>query len=411
MRCTDNQAIHTGGDTMRMPIHRVAAGVLAAAITFGAGDATAQVIDWRGQLRPRLETRDPGDTDTFTSMRTRLGLSALVDSNLEVFIEVQDVRLFGEETHPNFDGDADQIDLHQGWFRYRGDELDWLVATVGRQETVFGGERLVGASDWSQQGQSFDGLRVDLESDPGGISLVAYSIADLTALPANEDRQLYGAYATRPGVGPGALDVYWLFDRARAATETDEHLFGGRYAFEGELSGRLEATYQTGTRAGADVSAFLIGARVGTEFADGDATATLWYDYVSGDDPATPEVEVFNTLYATNHKFYGLADVFTNIPAHTGGAGLQDIALKLGFQAREDLTIGVDVHTFLAARDDGLSGSHFADELDLTLTHRYTENLGVTAGFSYVVQDDPLAEVGRLGDDLKWFYVMFDAIF
>ncbi len=35
----------------------------------------------------------------------------------------------------------------------------------------------------------------------------------------------------------------------------------------------------------------------------------------------------------------------------------------------------------------------------------------MTAGFSYVVQDGPLGEVGRLGEDQTWFYVMFDAIF
>lgn len=395
---------------------RIAALLLIGAVTLSASPVEAQQPVWEGQIRPRLETRDVGDvggSDTFTSMRTRIGLGFVPADGLTIVVQAQDVRIWGEESHPNLDFRADALDLHQAYFRYEGDELDWLAITVGRQETAFGGERLVGAIDWSQQGQSFDGVRLDLASGPGGIALIGHTIADLSAAPADEDRSLFGAYATHPDVGPGALDVYWLYSRARvgAIIDTDEHSFGARYAFEGELDGRLEATYQTGTRVNADVDAFMIGARVGAAFADGHARATLWYDYLSGEDPTTPELEAFSTLYATNHKFYGLADVFTNIPAHTGGAGLQDIALKLDLELRDDLLAGVEAHSFLAAEDAGLSGSHFADELDLWLTHRYTANLGVTAGFSYVVQDDPLAEVGRLGDDMTWFYVMFDAVF
>lgn len=56
---------------------------------------------------------------------------------------------------------------------------------------------------------------------------------------------------------------------------------------------------------------------------------TLWYDHLSGDDdPSDGTVRVFDTLFATNHKFYGLADYFLNIPVQTVGRGLQDLALK-----------------------------------------------------------------------------------
>jgi hypothetical protein len=386
---------------------------LALVVIAAAATATeAQQTTLSGQVRPRMEIADPGTgTDAFTSMRTRIGLDALIDQNLSIYVEAQDVRIWGEETSTRLDFSADAIDVHQAYLRYNGDELDWLTATIGRQVTWFGGERLVGLVNWSQQGQAFDGVRLDLADERGSVALVGYTIADLSAGPAFEDRQLFGAYATRPDVGPGTLDAYWLFDRARAATETDQHSIGARWAVEGEIDGRLEATYQLGTRADTDVAAFMFGARVGTAFAEGRARATLWYDYVSGDDPATPEVEVFGTLYATGHKFYGLADVFTNIPAHTGGAGLQDIAAKLSFTLRDDLTGNVDVHTFRAADDTGLSSAHFGDELDLSLLHRYSPNFSVMVGFSYFVQDEPLAEVGRLGDDFKWFYVMFDASF
>lgn len=140
-------------------------------------------------------------------------------------------------------------------------------------------------------------------------------------------------------------------------------------------------------------------------------TATLWYDYLSGDDPDTPEVEVFNTLFATNHKFYGFADLFLNIPAHTAGAGLQDLALKLQWRPTTTVTTGLDVHSFRAAEQGSLTGTHFGEEFDLTIGHRYSQNLAATVGVSLVLQDDPLAEVGRLDEDLTWFFIMLNATF
>jgi hypothetical protein len=399
-----------------MDLRSFACGTVGAAtflLALAPATAQAQQPAWDGQIRPRFETRDlsGGPSDAFTSMRTRVGLDVLLEQEVSVFIQMQDVRVWGEETHPLFDFEGDAIDLHQAYVRYRSQEFEWLTGTVGRQETRLGGERLVGAVDWAQQGQSFDGVRLDMAGERGSASVLAYVISDETAATAGEDRQLFGLYGTLEELGPGALDVYWLFDRARDGLDTDEHSIGARYAVDGEITGRFEATVQSGTRAGADVSSFMFGARLGTSFNEGRATATIWYDYLSGDDPSTPEVEVFNTLYATNHKFYGAADIFTNIPAHTGGAGLQDIAAKVAFMPNDETTAALDVHTFLVAEQGGLSGAHLADELDLSLTRRLTADLELTGGLSFVFQEDPLGEIGRLSGDQRWFYLMLDAVF
>lgn len=374
--------------------------------------AAAQSTTFTGQVRSRYELRDPvGDgTDEFTSMRVRAAMKAALADNLTVFIQFQDVRLWGEETSTLADFSADHLDLHQGYVRYTGQKLDWLTATVGRQETNFGGQRLVGAVGWTQQGRSFDGVRLDLTPAWGNVALIAYTLGDATAPAIASDSEFYGAYATIPEVGTGNLDAYWLFDRGEGALETRQSTVGARYAFGGRLSGRFEGTFQTGTRAGADVSAFMFGGRLGTTFADGKAGATLWYDYLSGDDPATAEVESFHTLYATNHKYYGFADLFLNVPVHTAGHGLQDLAVKLHWLPTDGVRFAADLHSFSAADDTGLAESHFANEVDLTLSHRYTPNLTLTAGYSYVQQDDGIAAVRGLQKDMHWFYLMLDAV-
>jgi Alginate export len=394
-----------------MRTHRwtLAAGLLALV----APPVSAQQVTMHGQVRPRYEFKDPsgGGQDEFTSMRVRLGLQAVLDDNVSIFLQAQDVRIWGEETHPLRDFSADNFDLHQGYLRYKGKDLEWMTATIGRMETNFGGQRLVGAVGWTQQAQSFDGVRIDGAADWGKVSMIAYKIGDETAPAVEADHELYGAYATVADVGPGGMDLYWLYDRTEGISRGNEHSLGARYAFSGAWSGRLEGTYQTGTRAGTDVSAYMFGARLGRALADGKAGVTLWYDYLSGDDAATADTEVFNTLFATNHKFYGFADVFLNIPKNTGGAGLQDMAVKFNWKPRPAIRFAADLHSFSAAEQGTLSDSHFANELDLTLSHRYTENLSATVGFSYVDQDAALAEVGRLSENMTWFYVMLDAIF
>ncbi len=383
----------------------------------GTSDLAAQQVGPQpvlsGQLRPRFEFRDPvgGGLDDFTSMRVRLGLRHRIDRDLAVFIQLQDVRIWGEETSPLLDYRADNLDLHQGYLTYRGASFDWLTTTIGRMETNFGGQRLVGAVDWTQQGQSFDGVRFDVDAGPMQWALVGYVISDETAPTNTADADLFGAYGTLHEIGPGMLDLYWLYHRVNDVTESDEHALGARYQYSGAVDGRFEFTVERGQRAGVDVSAFMFGGRLGRPFADGRVTVTLWYDYLSGDDPATPEVEVFNTFFGTNHKFYGFADLFLNIPAHTGGAGLQDMAIKLAANPARRITAGLDLHSFRVSEQGALSGAHLADEVDLTLTHRYSDNLAATMGLSRVWQDGPLGEIGRLSEDMTWFYLMLSATF
>jgi len=379
-----------------------------------APPVAAQDVNVKGQVRSRYETKDMGEDprNAFTSMRVRAALEAMLDDNLTVFIQMQDVRLWGEESSTLGDFRADNFDLHQGYVRYTGKNADWFTATIGRQETNFGGQRLVGAVGWTQQGRSFDGARLDVgDADWGKLSFVAYTLGEDHSANIANDAQLYGAYMNLKDVGSGALDLYWLHDQVEADAETNQSTLGARYAFSGGLNGRFEGSYQTGERAGTDVSAYMFGGRLGSTFAEGKFSATLWYDYLSGDDPSTPDTEAFHTMYATNHKFYGFADLFLNIPVHTGGAGLTDIAAKFSWTAPNGVRVGADLHSFSASEGAGLSSTHFANELDLTVSHRYTPNLVLTTGFSYVDQDDALADIGRLSDNMHWFYLQLDAIF
>ena len=380
-----------------------------------SGVALAQEVTFGAQIRPRTEYRDPvgGEDDAFTSMRVRAHLNANLKQDVRIFVQVQDVRLWGEESNTLGDFDADNFDLHQGFIEL-GSANEQLMARIGRQEMNLGGQRLVGAVDWTQQGRSFDGVRGRAGGPWGGVTLFGYQLTDATSPDIDDDALFIGAYGEIKNVAGGTLGLYALYDHEDVTlADTNEGTIGIRLA--GEESGvvyRGEFYLQTGKRAGVDVEAFMVGARVGTRFAEGKGRVTAWYDYLSGDDdPADNETKVFNTLFATNHKFYGFADLFLNIPAHTAGLGLQDLALKGSYAVRDDLTLSADLHTFHLAKQGLLTTKHLGEELDLTGRFRYSPNLAFIGGLSYVFAADGFAEIGRLSEDMTWLYIMLNATF
>ena len=379
------------------------------------GPVVAQDLQFGGQVRPRFEYRDPKGTgrDAFTSMRVRGHLIAALDHVVSVFIQFQDVRTFGEESSTLNDFQADNLDLHQGYIEVRSSGMTTLSARLGRQEIALGAERLIGAVNWAQQGRAFDGLRLAADGHTGRLDVFGAQLGDASAHEISDEAYLLGAYGELLRIGPGTLDVYGFFNRAEGGLQTRQGTMGARwFGQSGWLTFRGEGSYQTGERTGADVSAYMFGAAVGALVGGGAGSVTLWYDFLSGDDDPTDGTKrVFDTLFATNHKFYGLADLFTNIPVHTAGRGLQDLAVKGTYAPHERVALAFDLHSFRVAARDGLTTGHLADEADLTVGYRYTKNFGVLGGFSRVWVADGFEQIGRLGEDVTWLYVMVDLAF
>ena len=144
----------------------------------------------------------------------------------------------------------------------------------------------------------------------------------------------------------------------------------------------------------------MFGGRIGGSL--GGLDLTLWYDYLSGDDDLDDDkTKVFDTLFATNHKYYGYADLFLNIPVHTGGLGLQDLALKAALPLSDQVSLGVHGHSFRTAQKGDLESSHLGEEVDLTLTYKYRPGFTVVAGLSRVMADDSMTSVTRYKNSIE----------
>ena len=385
---------------------RVAAAISALLLAFAA-NIHGQDVKVGGQIRPRTELRDNSTTgDAFTTMRVRLNLLAALDPRVRAFVQAQDVRMWGEENSTT--SNTDRIDLHQGYIEL-GDAVH-SNTRVGRQELVYGEERLVGASDWGQQGRALDGVRAHLVTKHATIDGFGFQIADAGAPGKTMDDRFFGAYGTVPGKCV-SLDAYLLRNQNSAAHATRQNTVGTRiYGTHGMLLYRAELALQRGTRNGFDTKAGMSTAYVGVT--RGRGQALLWVDHLSGDsNPADSVTRVFDTVYATNHKFYGIADIFTNIPTHTANRGLNDYAIKTTFRARPDLTFNGDVHSFRAAAASGLKSAQFGNELDLIGTYRYSPKLTVLAGAARFHAGAGLREVLPATSSQTFTYLMLNAAF
>ncbi len=281
------------------------------------------------QVRPRLEKAfsgnigaKPGRPNYFTSQRSRVGLLGKLPW-AKAFVVVQDVRVWATESGTLTDFSAAGLDMHQAWLQL-GDKDR---VRVGRQELKLDGERLVGAVNWTQQARAFDGALFAHEREGQLLQLFATRVADVDL----HDVFIAHAALTIGGVRVAAPLVLELNDfvagneRRGVLPDHWRRFTGGLYvSHKGPLSWRVEGYGQAGTNS----AAWMAAGRISYELLPA-LTPMLWLDVLSGDTDHTDNVSgTFDTLYATNHKFYGYMDYFLNIPVSTAGGGLVDLALK-----------------------------------------------------------------------------------
>jgi len=349
----------------------------------------------RSEVDARTASRAP---DHATLLRTRLGVRAAIDARTRAFIQISDSRAFGDETNSLADASADLLDVHQAY-------VDWTPSArwrfrLGRQEWAFADERLIGPVGWANVTRAFDGLRATLTADGWTVDGLAAVLDERDALQpmgldprANEgqasDRTLYGIWATR-----GSIDLFLLVDGGAtegAITRIDRWTAGG-YVRRSFGAFRMKSTlaWQGGEQRGAAgntqrIDAWLASVALARGFRGRLKPALrVQIDALSGDRTPTNGVYgAFNTLYATNHPYYGLMDLFLNVPVQTGGLGLIDF-VEHGELRPGPWGLDADLHQLRLAQrgPTGGGGAALGSELDLTATRPLTPALGLQLGYS-----------------------------
>lgn len=394
----------------------------------------AQNIELSGEVRERSEFDDKRfseDThhDVYHLLRSRLRATATLNERVHAVVEVQDARLYGSGMGTMNYG-ASFFDLRQGYIDVSGLAGGALGFRLGRQVLSYGNERLLGAIDWSNFGQSFDAGVLRLTA--GDVRIDALGAALQRNLPYPtylRDHFLAGVWAMwTPERRRSTVQAFFLYDNPAMPSEQDRqnrmtagiHAGGHFHAFDYEVDAALQmGDYFTGDHR-ADINANMVGVRLGYTFSSlAGLRIGVGYDRLSGRDADNPEVyTTFSTLYGTNHKFYGFMDYFTVLPAHTSGMGLQDLLVQLSLAPADGLRFGVAAHLFSTASDPADFPSVFVEhnsgtigtEVDFTAKWTVADAVHMTLGYS-MFSGDPdrvllRGPIRNATDLTSWAYLM-----
>jgi len=401
-------------------------------------DSVAQDLDrftFGGEIRQRSELDHrftDQDASFFHLLRTRLNARVEATPDIDVFVQVQDSRLFGGG-NPNLgrgtlDPEAGSIGLHQAYFQINNLFDTPLSLRVGRQQLALGNQRLVGAVNWSNVGRSFDAARLTYQNDFVQIDAFAARLVD-TPLQSPDSQNFFGLYTTWSLAAAHELEIFALLDNdtedvPTTAGGTENRLIrvtpgatlrGAVGAFRYEL----EAAYQGGRVASplttfndrrATIDANFQSARL-TYVADAARNVTLesGFTRLSGTDDSSDESGTFLTLFATNHQFYGFMDYF---PALFTARGLQNAFGRVSGNVSDAVRLSLAVHNFRTDTDVRLSDDadeeafrSLGQEIDLTLSYQAHANATITAGVSTFFSNTAME--AAIGDDTPfWGYVM-----
>lgn len=427
---------------------RVACALVAVvAASAAAQQASVNIpVTFFGEIRARTERDRPGGLlaeDVYTYLRTRIGMRAAPAEGVRLLFQLQDSRVYGVTTS-SAAGNPDITDLHQAYVdlstHWRNAEL---TTRVGRQEVAFGNERLVGPVGWSNTGRTFDGARVLLAPSAAGAASGPAWSATLFVATVDErgrhfgpppsaagqgspaDRAVAGAWLTR-AKKDGTVDVTLLYDggaKYRSFSESNRYTLDARFRSRAAapLGFDVEAAWQGGSQQyapsatssrGQDVSAWLASARFGALPAAGRrSTALLGADVLSGDDaPADGAYHAFNTMYATNHPFYGIMDLFLDPAARTNDAGLVDVFGSVSREINARTSLRADLHRF--AVQAGKAGE-IGWELDAVAPIRLSSAASLELGVTTFKASGAASAMGlgASGDYRHWGYVQLRASF
>ena len=380
--------------------------ILSVFLTDVVAAQTADRLSVTGQIRQRTEysAKDFNadiDDPLFSFLRTRVNVGVRANDDVKAFVQFQDSRVWGQE-NSTLDGNAPLFDVHQAFFTVNNVFDSGFNAKVGRQEINVGNQRLVGAVGWHNVGRTFDAARFMYEAEKGSLDIFAARLVGSTGTPDGDN--LFGAAGTYPLADGQRVEALVLFDNSTfpvaAGPDVDENMLSrvtagvAAYGKESGFDYELEAYYQMGdafdggTGELGSIAAYLASAKVGylVDEEKGMRVGGL-FTIVSGDDDAGDgDINNFNTLFASNHKFYGFMDYF--IGAGSFARGLQDIGLSFGMKANDQTSVSLDLHNFTAPQAPSGFDNALGQEIDFTVNHKYNSALTLVAGLSAFMPGD-----------------------
>jgi hypothetical protein len=418
-------------------------GFTVAATTVLATDGFAQ-FSLGAQLRTRTELRDGQGTPSpkgskpgfFTSQRTRLTAGYNM-YRLQFGLSLQDVRVWGQDgstINRTTTADNNGLMLHEAWAEIgltdTSNKKTSLTLKIGRQEISYDDQRLIDSLDWLQQARRHDAAVLKLATGNWSAHAgFAFNQNKESSIGTKYNSTPAGNYGGNTNGGSIYKSMEYLYTNYKLKTGSVSFLFltdqfskyhtdiinatptkvwedgvWNRYTTGlyfnnnfGDLNISAAAYYQGGNNSsGQKTAAGLLSASalysIGKKFSIGPGI-----DYTAG-GTSNNKNNIFDPLYGTPHKFWGLMDYFYAANGF-GSKGLTDYFLKAKYKPSKSVQLTADLHQFSSAtsvydiNNNKLSRS-FGQELDITGNYALTKVIGFEAGYSHFFSTASLASVG-----------------
>lgn len=297
---------------------------------------------------------------------------------------------------------------------------DNSTVRLGRQELLFGAQRLVSPLDWANTRRTFDGVRLMQKWDDIKVSWFYSQFVPVTFDDfdnSDADRELFGFYSSYSGLKNSTLDLYALGSNDKRGGANDKSLvtFGSRLnGSKNDWLWDMEGMVQTGSfDAGGDIAAYSWTAGLGRSFSKRAWKPKLWffYDYASGNS-LDGNTQAFDQLYPLAHKYHGFIDAVQR-------SNLKSPNVQLSMSPTKRLSLLLWYHNFTAAEENDIvrsiggtpaqdpSVSDFGNELDFVANFKATARTNILAGYSHLWAGDKI--IG--GNDADFFYLQWQTNF
>ncbi|HLD69293.1 MAG TPA: alginate export family protein [Candidatus Omnitrophota bacterium] len=399
------------------------------------------------EYRYRLEYKnnfdfDKGkdDTDAYNLFRTRVNLNYSPLKPISFFIQTQDARV------SNLSAGAKSLmenfwDIRQLYARYENAVLldvaglNKLYFQAGRQEFLYGAQRLIGGFDWSNVAQTFDGGKAGFHFAPFHLQLDIFA-GDKAAIKSpreaddlfdgsSKDR-VYAYYATARAFHETLIENYFIHRTTwenisfgpNGSGEVDHYTFGGRLKnkLPHNFDYEIETAGQWGNFNDQAVRALMAVGILGYTFDHKwQPRLAFEFDYGSGDsNPNDKKMTTFDNLYPANHPFYGYMDLMSL-------QNINDYRTTMSVKPNKKLKLQSDLHLlyldtpkdslYSAARTvtrTSVAGSsdvnaHVGNEVDLTADYKFNNNINFGVGYSHLFAGGYLKDTGA-NNDADFFY-------
>jgi hypothetical protein len=379
-------------------------------------------VDVGGQLRFRYHaergmgqqagaTRFQDTDNNFLLTRLRLYTDVKMTENIRFFCEgiYADVLTANPEYIPRI------IDRNYGDFLNLFFDVkltDNTAVRIGRQELIYGAQRLVSPLDWANTRRNFEGVKVmskyeNLKVDAFWTQLVPPIADELDK--GDERRQFWGTYSSYTGLENATIDLYYL--------GLDDNLGGRLYntfgsrllANKGDWLYELEGMAQTGNvrATGQVISSYAFTSGLGRKMPDMPWSPVVWayYDYASGDSPGGSYSE-FNDLFPLAHKYLGFIDAVLR-------RNVSSPNVQMVLSPTKRLKLLTWYQNFQSAKQDSpilsvggtpaqdLTVTDFGNELDFLAVFNATARTEILAGYSHLWAGEKILS----GIDADFFYL------